>query len=571
LVSDSVDGDGAYTIIYNAPPSMPVISVPATVAAGQTVNISWSSSTDPEGTTVGYKLERKVNGGSYTQIYAGSALSYSDTINVAWSTVQWRVKAYDEGSIESSYSESAEKSVADNTAPSVPGNFTYPSSIHGGDGITLSWNASTDPEGNAVTYKAERNIDGAGFVQVYSGTAVTTTDTVPANTDTVQYRVKAVDSVNAESGYATGNLVTVINNKAPTVPASITVPATVYAGVPFTVSWGSSTDPEGDTVTYYLERQINGEAWTSVYNSSTVLSTSQTPGSDWTSVLYRVKASDGSLESAYKTQDTASTVIADNPPSVSGNDGDLGELDNWPGYDYSVGDPDGDTLTVTEKISGSLIRSFEVASDHFTDTQSFSMTAEKWNQLSYGSYNITVEVADGRGGTAVRTMTFYKNRAWNTIDLSLSEFKRPTVAPMPYGPDDTMGAPIIGRPFTTEPHKGIPTPNMDYNSILPWLRERPVKIYGDTRVLTPETNFGLMAMNHNVSVLIQPPYFTGQRFKVTAGWEDTGGTVTVYLETMQNPDMAHVLSYGAEMEFIASGDDDASRGRPLHWAKYPLE
>jgi hypothetical protein len=549
---------------------MPVITAPSSVAAGQTVNISWTGSTDPEGKTVGYKLERKASGGSWTQIYAGSALSYQDTIDTSWSTVQWRVKAYDGDGIESSYSESTALTVQNNTAPSVPTNFVYPSSIHGGDNITLSWGASTDPQGNAIHYEVERNLDSQGWNQVYSGNALTTNNDVPVGTNTVQYRVKAVDSVGASSAYATGTQINVINNEAPTIPTSITVPNTVYVGIPFNVSWGASTDPDGDTITYYLERKIGNGAWTSIYNSSTILQVSQTPESSWGSVQYRVRAGDGQDYSDYKTQTSASTIVDDTPPSVSGNDGNLGELDDWPGYDYAVGDPDGDTLTVTEKISGSLVRTFTVTSDHFLDTQTFEMATERWNQLSYGDYNITIEVSDGRGGTSTRTMTFHKNRSWNVINLSLVEFKRPTVTPMPYGLDDTMGVPIIGRPYTKEPHRGIPTPNMDYNSILPWIRERPVKVYNDTRIESPETNFGVMVMSQNTSVLVQSPFFSGQRFKVTAGWEETNGTATIYLGTMQDPDAAHVISYGTEMEFIAIGDDDASRGRSLRWVKYPL-
>ena len=80
LVSDSADSDGAYTIVWNqAPTTPPSITVPETIRSGKGAVITWAGSTDPEGGAVSYELERKINSGSFTQVYAGSALTYTDT------------------------------------------------------------------------------------------------------------------------------------------------------------------------------------------------------------------------------------------------------------------------------------------------------------------------------------------------------------------------------------------------------------------------------------------------------------------------------------------------------------
>ena len=96
LVSDTTDSDGCYTIVYNQAPTAPsTITVPSEVIGGENLSISWGQSTDPDGNLAGYKLERKANGGSWSQVYSGSSRSYTDSITYGWENVQYRVKAYD--------------------------------------------------------------------------------------------------------------------------------------------------------------------------------------------------------------------------------------------------------------------------------------------------------------------------------------------------------------------------------------------------------------------------------------------------------------------------------------------
>ena len=114
-------------------------------------------------------------------------------------------------------------SVTTNTAPTTPSSITVPQSISGGTTITVSWGASTDAEGNLEGYIVERSVDGGSqWSQIYQGSALSTTNSVPFGTPSVMYRVKAYDSEGLESGYRTSNQVTVINNTAPSAPPSIT-------------------------------------------------------------------------------------------------------------------------------------------------------------------------------------------------------------------------------------------------------------------------------------------------------------------------------------------------------------
>ena len=92
LVSDATDSDGCYTIVYNQPPTAPgTITVPSEVIGGENLSISWGQSTDPDGNLAGYKLERKVDDGTWAQIYSGSSRSYTDSITYGWTSVQYQI------------------------------------------------------------------------------------------------------------------------------------------------------------------------------------------------------------------------------------------------------------------------------------------------------------------------------------------------------------------------------------------------------------------------------------------------------------------------------------------------
>lgn len=120
LVSNTQDTDGAYTIEWNQPPTTPTsIDISTKVQAGKTVEITWGSSTDPEGNSVGYILERKVDSGSYSNIYKGINRSYTDTITKGWQTVTYRVKAYDNYGSESGYRTSSQRTVNNNADPVI--------------------------------------------------------------------------------------------------------------------------------------------------------------------------------------------------------------------------------------------------------------------------------------------------------------------------------------------------------------------------------------------------------------------------------------------------------------------
>ena len=306
--------------------------------------------------------------------------------------------------------------VTTNTAPTTPGTINVPGTIQGGSTIEISWTASTDAENNLEGYIVERSTNGGtSWSQVYQGSALKTTNTVAAGTQTVMYRVKSYDSDGLSSSYRTSSQITVINNTAPTAPASITVPNTVYGGQSIVVTWGAATDPDGDAMTYALERQIDGGDWAQIYTGSN-LSFTDPITRGWTSVAYRVKAIDSrSASGPYATSPTR-TVNNNLAPTVvcsqtSGTD--LGLKNTGFSVDYSVTDPDGDEVTVTEAIDGAAQRTFKATPG---ETYTFMVTGETFMKVLNGDHALTVTASDGKAET-VHKLLFKKEITTAMITL----------------------------------------------------------------------------------------------------------------------------------------------------------
>ena len=305
-----------------------------------------------------------------------------------------------------------------NTAPTTPGSITIPETIQGGSTIAVSWGAATDKESNLEGYVVERSTNGGGsWMQIYQGSATSTTNTVPAGTETVMYRVKAYDSEGLYSGYRTSSQITVINNNAPGIPASITIPNEVLGGKPLTITWGAATDVDGDLAGYSLERQVDGgDTWTEVYKGSN-LSFTDTVTRGWASVCYRVRAYDS--HNAYGGYATSQSRPVNNniAPVITcsqASGADLGTKNGGFSVSYSVADPDGDSMTVTEAIDGVTKRTFTPEAGA---NNAFAVTGETFMCLLNGDHTMTITASDGKGST-VHTLTFTKEIHAASITLA---------------------------------------------------------------------------------------------------------------------------------------------------------
>lgn len=94
-----------------------------------------------------------------------------------------------------------------NLLPTAPESIAATDTAIGAQ-TSITWTAATDPDGTVVSYMLERSINGSGWTQIFSGNALTYTDTI-GEWGTVAYRVCAVDNEGAAGDYATSNTYTV--------------------------------------------------------------------------------------------------------------------------------------------------------------------------------------------------------------------------------------------------------------------------------------------------------------------------------------------------------------------------
>lgn len=155
----------------NAPSAPPSIAVPNDVKGGSTLVISWTAASDSDGNLSGYILERSTDGGSsYTQVYKGNVLTYTDTITKGWSTVMYRVKAYDSYNAQSGYTTSTKRTVDNNTAPTI----TTSSAANLGtksSGFAISYSVDDKDAGDTLT--VTEKLDGT-TKRTYTATRKTT-------------------------------------------------------------------------------------------------------------------------------------------------------------------------------------------------------------------------------------------------------------------------------------------------------------------------------------------------------------------------------------------------------------
>ena len=113
-------------------------------------------------------------------------------------------------------------------APTTPPSITVPDDVRSGKTAEISWAASVDPEGGAITYELERSTNSGAWTNVYTGSATSYDDTgVGTSANTVQWRVRAKDVNGAYSGYTSSAVKTVVHNVDPTISGTDTDLGTV--------------------------------------------------------------------------------------------------------------------------------------------------------------------------------------------------------------------------------------------------------------------------------------------------------------------------------------------------------
>lgn len=186
----------------------------------------------------------------------------------------------------------------------------------------------------------------------------------------------------------------VTTNTAPSVPASITIPSSISGGTTITVSWGASTDAQGNLEGYKVERSTNGgSSWSQIYQGSG-RSTTNSVAFGTVSVMYRVKAYDSEgLESSYKT--SGQVTVFNNrapgkPPSITVPvqiEGGKQTTVSWAAATDADGNLSGYALE-RQVAGGAWSQVYKGAALSYTDTITKGWATVAYRVRSYDSYNV---------------------------------------------------------------------------------------------------------------------------------------------------------------------------------------
>lgn len=288
-----LSGSGSYSIPPNptAPQPPASITVPASSNTGS-VTVSWTSSSG----ATSYVLQQQLNGGTWTQVYSGTATSRAIS-GLSGGTYVYRVEACNTNGC-SGFTTSGNLVVA--LKPGTPSSISVPASSSTGS-ITVSWSAST----GATTYVLQQQLNGGSWKQVYNGSHTSFAASGLGDGSYV-YEVKACNASGCSAWKTSGTLKVAL---IPPVPASISAPGSSSTGS-FKVSWGASSG----ATSYVLQQQLNGGSWSQAYSGSATSKSFSGVGNG--SYVYRVKACNGNGCSGWRTSNALKVALIPAPPAT---------------------------------------------------------------------------------------------------------------------------------------------------------------------------------------------------------------------------------------------------------------
>lgn len=281
------------------------------------------------------------------------------------------------------------------------------------------------PPTNANVWNNYNEYDAwAGFLAMldpkFVAELLTTTQTVARNTVTDGGSYETVTSkmflpsttevgLANENNIAEGTLLALFSNDASRVayPTAQCVSNSEYTNANFSTSKGWY---------WWLRTPYSSSAHNvrSIYSDGSLYDGNAYNGSRGVRPLCNLKSS--ILVSDSPNSDGNYTVIHNQPPVISGSNADLGIKRADFTYQYSITDPDGDTVNVVEKIDGKTIATKNAIT--LGATQTLSVSGNTFTALTNAKHTITITATDSAGNSAVRTLTFTKSIAGFVITLS---------------------------------------------------------------------------------------------------------------------------------------------------------
>ena len=244
------------------------INLTAVAASGTRVDLTWTSNA----TTAAFTVKR--NGATIGIVGKSAATSYNfaDTAAQPGTTYIYTVEA--------AASSPVVVGTFTVTTPAVPVAPSAATATPNGLQVTVAWIDNSNNEDGFVVERAPV-VNGAvgGYQQVpgvgafLAPNTLSFLDTAPLEAQTSVYRVKAINLVTGDSGYALSNNVTVGLYAPANLAAAINAGLPAATDVNVTVSW---LDVSQQETSYLVERKIGAAAWTTYplpANSTTLANT----------------------------------------------------------------------------------------------------------------------------------------------------------------------------------------------------------------------------------------------------------------------------------------------------------